>query len=351
MSDYNLEMQKLYSEIVKSNSDKKETTLPVICPTTFNKPCRLCDLAKTILFRKDNEGTPIRQKASELNRKKSYYSNVIFPTNPSEIVIFQYGETVWKELMLFSMAPGSEVRDWLDPRTGRNVIVTKTIVGGNKRRTQYSTKSRINASPLLDMAVLKKLSQPEYQLDNIIDLIKSGKIKVFYQSLLQDGQNELRFLPSWLGPGITKFFHLVLYHYGVTDEEFDMIQKGELNPFAGLDYVPETGTPKKEEIRIYPEGSPGGNIAVGSGVKSLWDTYIEAETHYPKKEEVTPIIKETEEERYPYPPCFGKKWDPTDSECVEDCKADGWAEACQKAFDSLQRSSLEKRKVAKRLMK
>jgi hypothetical protein len=338
--NYDAEMSKLYNEMVKSQGEGGEKTVPIICPTTFNKPCRLCDLSKTILFKKDNEGTPVRQKASELNRKKSYYSNVIFPTNPSEIVIFQYGDTIWKELMLWSMGPASEVRDWLDPRVGRNVIITKTVVGGNKRRTQYSTKSRINASPLLDMSILKKLANAEYQLDNILDLIKSGKAKPFYQSQLQEGPNELRFLPSWLGPGITKFFQLVLYHYGVTEEEFEMIQRGELNPFAGMDYV-ETEKPK---VSIAPSPSTTGTITS----KDLdWGNYME------EKKVATPLIQASSatEGADNYPPCFGKKWDITDSECNEDCRADGWADPCKTAFESLQRTGLEKRKTAKRLAK
>jgi hypothetical protein len=340
---YDAEMQKLYNELVKNRSEDGQINLPIVCPTTFNKPCRLCDLAKNILFKKDNEGTPIRAKASELNRKKSYYSNVIFPTNPSEIVVFQYGDKVWKELMLWSMGPASEVKDWLDPKTGRNVIITKTTVAGNKRRTDYSTKSRINSTPLLDMAVLRKLSQPEYQLDNILELIKAGTVKPFYQSGLQDGANELRFLPSWLGPGITKFFQLVLYHYGVTEEDFEMIQKGELNPFSGVDYGERAQTephPIQREVQTQPKPvDPAG---------SLWDQYIK---EVPRGVTTAKTESLAAEAPAAYPPCFGKKWDANDTECTEDCNADGWAEPCKTAFEAVQRTALDKRKIAKRLIR
>lgn len=341
--NYDAEMSKLYNEMVKSQGEGGEKTAPIVCPTTFNKPCRLCDLAKNILFKKDNEGTPIRLKASDLNRKKSYYSNVIFPTNPSEIVIFQYGDTVWKELMLWSMGPASEIRDWLDPRVGRNVIITKTVVGGNKRRTQYSTKSRINASPLLDMAVLKKLANAEYQLDNILDLIKSGKAKPFYQSQLQEGPNELRYLPSWLGPGITKFFQLVLYHYGVTEEEFEMIQRGELNPFSGMDYTEVPA--EKSKLNIVPSPSSTGTV---TSKDVDWNNYL---GEPPKPVTLTALTPPSTEEVNTYPPCFGKKFDPNDEECTVDCAADGWSEPCKTAFESLQKTGLEKRKTAKRLAK
>ena len=343
---YEQEMAKLYGELVKSKGEGGAGVAPIVCPTTFNKPCRLCDLSKAILFKKDNEGTPIRAKASELNRKKSYYSNVIFPTNPSEIVVFQYGDTIWKELMLWSMGPASEIRDWLDPKTGRNVIITKTVVGGNKRRTTYSTKNRINASPLLDMAVLKKLAQPEYQLDNILDLIKSQKVKPFYQSQLQEGPNELRFLPSWLGPGIAKFFQMILYHYGVTEEEFEQIQRGELNPFAGLEYA-------VGEIKPYTPATGTGSTSTGEykdvrKAVSLWDEVITPPTH--EQSPPPPIPTKTDTiQADPYPPCFGKKYDPNDEECTIDCHGDGWAEPCKTAFEALQRTGLEKRKTAKRL--
>jgi hypothetical protein len=342
-------MQKLYNELVKNKEDF-QGSMPIVCPTTFNKPCRLCDLAKTILFKKDNEGTPLRQKASELNRKKSYYSNVIFPTNPSEIVVFQYGDKIWKELMLWSMGPASEIRDWLDPKVGRNAIVTKTTVAGNKRRTDYSTKSRINSTPLLDMSILGNLSRPEYQLDNILELIKGGKVKPFYQSLLQEGPNELRFLPSWLGPGVTKFFHMVLYHYGVSEEEFEMIQKGELNPFSGVDYG-EKAQPESIPIQGAVPGKmqpdfQGGVEAVKSHstTKAVWDQYL--------SEDVVKVGAPSKTDSpAAYPPCFGKKYDPNDSECIEDCEADGWAEACKTAFEAVQKTALDKRKIAKRLVR
>lgn len=361
MQEYNAQMEKMAKELFQDEKEKT-TTLPIICPTVEGKPCRLCDLAKTILFKKDNDGTPIRQKASDLNRKKNYYSNVILPTNPSDIVPFQYGEGIWKELMLLSMGPASEVKDWLDPRTGRNVIITKTIPGGNKRRTTYTVKPRITSTSLLDMSILRKLSNPECQMDHIVELIKSGAVKPFYQSQLQEGPNELRFLPSWLGPGVTKFFHMMLYHYGVTEEEFAMIQRGDLDPFAGL------GT------TVVKEASPPLFITstIGAGVgttppttklevhkaepKSVWDSYIGPTTNAPTvlpAKTATEVVQElkTESPDSPYPPCFGKKFDPNDQECIEDCAADGWTEACKMATESLQRAQVEKRKVAKRLVK
>ncbi len=343
VENYAAEMAKLYAEIIKAKSDDKTTTLPVICPGTFLHPCRLCDLAKTILFKRDNKDTPIRKQAGDLNRKKSYYSNTIFPTNPSEIVVFQYGETIWKELMLFQMSPTSEIQDFLDPKKGRNIVITKTI-GSDKRQTKYSVKSRINPSPLLDLAVLRKLSEEPYQLHNILELIKLGKIKPFYQSMLQEGENELRFLPSWLGPGVTKFFQHVLYHYGVTEEEFQLIQKGDYNPFAGeLTGVTESGEVKK----VFAAPAPAYHTDVPIEKigklepKSPWDEYTA-----PKAEQV--VVPKKEEA---YPPCFGKKHDVNDPECVEDCAKDGWEPACKTATEALQRASLEQRKVAKRLIK
>jgi len=344
---YNLEMKKLYDDLMKSNSSEgQQPRLPIICPGTYEKPCRLCDLCKTILFKRDNEGTPIRQKATDLNRKKSYYSNVIFPTNPSEIVVFQYGDTIWKDLMLFLMSPTSEIQDFLDPRKGRNIVITKTIDGGNKRRTKYSTKPRINPSPLLDMSVLSRLKEEQYQLHNIIELIKLSKVKPFYQSILQERETELRFLPSWLGPGISKFFQLVMYHYSISEEEFDLVQRGEYDPFSGTEQKKEVDytapklipSPAKKEAEKPPQ------------TKSMWGEYLE-EASPPRSvaKEIEEPKKETEVENYP--PCFGKQYSPTDEECNGDCKGDGWMEACKSAQEASERASFEKRKIAKRLVK
>lgn len=343
--NYNAEMQKLYNELIKAKSDDDKTSkLPIICPATFLNPCRLCDLAKNILFKKGNEGTPIRTKATDLNRKKSYYSNVILPTNPSEIVVFQYGDTIWRELLLFQMSPTSEIKDFLDPKSGRNIIITKTM-GATKRQTKYSVKPRISPTPLLDMTVLRRLSEDQYQLHNIIDLLKNGVVKPFYQSQLQERENELRFLPSWLGPGVTKFFQMVLYHYGITEDEFELVQKGEYNPFAGESDTPEEATKGTNKVVIPYVGPLPGAV---KEAKSPWDEYAAPDatpisTLIPKK------VEEKKEEAYP--PCFGKKFSETDTECVEDCAKDGWTEACRTATEALQRSNLEQRKTAKRLVK
>lgn len=344
---YDAEMQKLYNEMMKTK-DESAPSLPVVCPTTFDKPCRLCDLCKAILFKRDNEGTPIRTLAGEKNRKSSYYSNVVMPTNPSEIVILQYGDTIWKKLMLYQMGPVSEIKDFTDPRTGRNIIITKTVVGGNKRRTQYSTEARINPSPLLDMSILRKLGEEQYQLHNILELIKLGKVKPFYQSMLADGPNEVRFLPSWLGPGISKFFQLVKYHYGTTQEEFDLIQKGELDPFAGIGagVSIEPTTPKtwKSVDTEPPMESKPRNQAQG-----MWDAYMAAPPT-PQMSTTSHTTMTTEQLVEDLtPPCFGKQYDVNDIECTQRCKEQGWDEACKTATDALARATFEKRKTAKRL--
>ena len=98
-----------------------------ICPTTYDKPCRLCTLSYEILRDRANQGTKLRDRAYELNQKHKYYSNVIFPgINPSQVVVFEYGDKIFGKFIGYQMDPNSDYKDWTHPADGRNVFIKKT---------------------------------------------------------------------------------------------------------------------------------------------------------------------------------------------------------------------------------
>lgn len=311
--DYEHQMLELYQKSAGTKEDGMISGL--ICPTYYKEKCGLCTMCMEILFDRSNEGTPIQEKARDVNMKKTYYSNIIFPANPNDIVVFAYGDKIFKRLLRMQMDPQSDYKFFFHPEQGRNMFVDK-IPGATKRQTQYDVEARPNTSKLPDRSILVQLGSPEHQLHNIIQLMKEGKVKSFPQSKLPNGKTEIRVLPSWLGPDSIAFFHQVMYHYNITEDEFRAIQEGKLDPFASL----------RKNYVAKPESKPTANADVG---KSPWGTYL-----IPAGASVVPVKVETEEEKLQTskkgkkPGCYGE-YDAGSTECTEECMEDGWAIPCK----------------------
>ncbi len=223
-SEYEREMMDFYKK--STNEGKGEMYKGHLCPTTYKKECRLCDLCKEVLIDKKRhpEGDPIRERASSLNRKERYYSNIIFLSNPSEVVVIEYGVKLFNQLIAGQMDPLSQWKFFFDPKNGRNLRLTKTQ-GATKKQVEYKIEPNFNPSPLPDLSVLKRL----VNLTDIVALKDAGKVQTVYQSKI-DNNAEFRILPSWLGPGVTKFFESAIWHFNLSDEDFNACQAGKVNP-------------------------------------------------------------------------------------------------------------------------
>lgn len=318
----------------------------IICPSTYDKPCRLCTSCYEILKDRSNQGTKLREKAYSLNQKHRYYSNVIFPgVNPSQVAVLEYGDKIFGKLIGFQMDPNSDYKDWTHPVEGRNIFIKK-IPGATKDKTSYDVIPRANRSKLMDMNVLGKL----YQLDEVLSLIKSGDIKPVYQSKLEMGDTETRVLPSWLGPGSNVFYFPVNFHYGVTEEEFNAIQAGDLNTFVTIipsekPTVELTGFPPVPVITTE-------RIIEPSGWESLLNQAKESTTILKTGKDniiYQEVSEEKEKEASLYPGCYGQ-YDPSEEECKSICVEEGWAKSCQTLTAELI-AKKSKRTIAKRLSK
>jgi len=201
----------------------------IVCPHFYQKNCPVCDLTYAYYQARLGKEHYLRQKAHDLNRKMRYYSNVIFPANPSEVVLFEYGDVIFKMLFGFFNDPKSEYKGYTDPYQGRNCVIKKTVPGGNKRLTDYFIEMKVQQTQLPDMGVVQRL----HNLSNVVELVETGKVKPYYQSQLPEDRTEIRILPSWFGPKFTVFYAEIPYHY-ITKEEFDAICTGKVNPFADV---------------------------------------------------------------------------------------------------------------------
>jgi len=350
MADYLKEMEEHWKRINKQTGGG-QTFVPVICPATFKRECKLCEQAKTILFDKKKypEGHPLRTKARELNRKNIYYSNIIMVSSPLEIVVFEYGDKIFKRLLRFQMDPEfGDYKDFMHPANGYNMLIDK-VPAADKRQTDYAAEPRRASSPLANAEVLlKQLSDPRYNLSNIVDNILTGKVKPFNQKKLPNGKTEIRILPSWLGPQyMGKFFEHVLTHYNISQEEFDRVQAGSYNPFT--DEAPATIVTPGPTV-VGPADIKTGTAWATWGSSSTADPVPKsAAVQAPPVYEVRPQLDEPRGNAYSMPAekpevpdltadggppiCYGD-FDPDNPECTGPCSVDGWGKQCHKAYEA-----------------
>lgn len=320
-ADYEREMLELYNKSV----NKSTPSFGVLCPSTHGKACRLDDLCKEILWDKSiPKDAPIRQKASDLNRKERYYSNVIFMSNPTEVVVLEYGVKLFNQLIALQMDALSEFKYFFDAKKGRNLFIKKTQ-GAQKRDVDYKVTPRVAISALPDPSVLKKLND----LSNIHALVKAGKVKPVYQSKLEK-DTEIRILPSWLGLEYTKFFEKLFYHYNISEDDFNLCQSGKTNPIknpyalgevkTGVELPSQTPMEQADVIEGYAEELSDAAI----------DKMVEA------VEEADQMTEGTEE----CPICFGM-YDTNNIKCLQ-CSYEA-------ACDEEHKNKIRKREAARKL--
>jgi hypothetical protein len=348
---YEDEMKRLYNR----SQGIKEDFKGIVCPAYHKQPCRLCSLCKEILFDKSTKDTPIRAKASSLNESLKFYSNIIFMTNPSEIVVFEYGKSIFDQLIAGQMDALSEWKNFMHPQFGKNLFITK-IAGSTSSRPTYHVEARAQMSPIPDPQVLHHLiNDPRYNLTNVVANMEAGKIKTFYQSKLATQRTEVRFLPSWLGPQTSKFFEKVGYHYNIPQEDFEAVQRGEYDPLRELRQtnwkIPGSPTPPYE-IKSTPDGwgtvvSPPLVTAPPPPVDpfAAWNTPKDAPARAPVAPESTIGTSPTEEP----PVCFGE-YEDNDPDCTVICKDDGWLDSCKAAYAE-KKAMQARREAAKRVMR
>lgn len=370
--DYERKLIEAYQRVLRQGGSPSF----VICPTTYDKPCKLCSMCYEILKDRSLRGTPLAEKALSINQKHKYYSNIIFPAvNPSQVVVFEYGDKIFRKLSGFLMDPTgqAELKVFTDPIKGRNLFIKK-LFGKSKERTDYDVEPSMAASSLPDPSVLNSL----YPLDQIIQLMKTGEVKVISQAKLESERTEIRVLPSWLGPKSNMFFFPVNYHYGISEEEFNAIVAGELNPFANFleapigpvaksrtyfqeesrttespwsqvippNPIPAPPSPKIDPIHPRPLEAHG-SVTPATPLKSLeTPSQVGPSITSPKVQSESKGSSSIPSPESTYPDCFGQ-YGSMKEECEGTCATDGWAGPCK--MMSAAKADRERRAAARRL--
>ncbi len=333
-------------ELYKKSLGEKTEFHGIVCPGTKKQPCRLCDLCKEVLFNRSiPKEAPLRKRASSLNAKQHYFSNILFLADPTQVVVFEYGDKIFKQLLAMQMNADQGFKDFWHPIGGRWMIVER-IQGATKEQVDYYVKPK-DPTRLGDMAVLSKM----YDLGQIVDLVKENKVKSIYQSKLEK-TSIIRILPSWLGPDYAmKFFEKVDYHYNISEEDFKACQAGEINPVK-VDGGATTSEATKEwkPIGTEPPMQKGWGDSLASKldaqpapVKELSPWEKEKAAYEKKPVEEEKMVAQELADEDDLPACYGD-FDSTDPDCTPKACSD-WSDGC-KAY---REEKLAKRRSAKRL--
>lgn len=344
MNEYEKEMLDLY----RRSQGEKQDFHGIVCPSSYKKPCRLCDLCKDVLFNRSiPKEAPLRKRASSLNAKQHYFSNVLFLADPTKVVVFEYGEKIFKQLLAMQMNPSQGFVDFWHPIGGRWLIIER-IQGATREQVDYYVKPK-DPSKLGDMSVLSNM----YDLSTIAEQIAVDKVKPVYQSKLEK-TTILRILPSWLGPEFAlKFFQKVDYHYNISEEDFKSCLAGEINPVR-IDGGEQAQ--KTIDITPYKESTASWTVPEQKETQSTKKEVNEWEKMWGESNKTTPLPKpvrqeikepavkeETVESDDELPPCYGD-YDPSEADCTTKSCPD-WSDGCRQYREE----KLAKRRAVKRL--
>lgn len=327
--NYLKEMQEHYAQVMSAGTGEKKKVSMSFCPTTWNKPCKLCDSCKEILFHQDRQTAQKIEQAREINRKPKFYANVVLPSNPSEVLLFEYGKTIGDKLGIYEMDNNSDLKGFINPKSGRNMIIVR-YPNADKRKTRYDVEPRIIASSIADMSILDKL----YNLDDVPALLTAG-IQPLYQSKLTAQRTELRWLPFWdwrNHPELASVFQVKYFiHYHTSEDELAAINRGELTPL--LDeasavtpmlpraIVPPSVIPPTAPSTWIPQAPVIAQAPIAKAT-TLWDD-LQAEASVRPVDAPTPTAK-----RGARPGCFGT-YDDGEPVCIKRCAEQGWLEECR----------------------
>jgi len=354
MDDFERKLMELYK---KEMGQGEQGTSGHVCPGSLGEKCRLCDLCKEILFNKRDypKGHPLREKASELNAKQKFYSNTVFMTNPSEVVIFEYGHKIWKQLLAGQADELSEWKDFFHPVTGRNILINK-VPGGTPQQAEYFAEPRMTTSALVDPSVVTRM----YNLFNVLDLYKDSNVKRVRQAQLPPNKTEIRVLPSWEGPKSKRYFVQIDWHFKLSADEFKAVLAGEVNPFSLAAEPPRRETTSvitvTPPVSVTTEQSEWGDYLqrMGKPIIPVEAKVIKVNEHLV----VAPLIAAGEEGESSAldgdgPICLGE-YDSENTVCTQDCAREGFMKACMKTKalnDAKEAKAKQKRQAVRGLVK
>jgi len=307
MGKYEEDLKRLYQ-----NSTRGGRGGPMVCPGL--RTCKLCAIIRPILNFQNNYDTATVETARRMQAQETYFSNVCFHPDYSKVILFGYGTQIGRDLSKLQIDPAyAAYKNFAHPTKGRLLIVDKSI--GSNQRPQYSV------TPQPQIHKLPKLGQIPHNLKDVEKLLASG-IEVFRQAKLEVASHLVRMIGY--GKDQTKFFSTVVFHWGISEDEFAEVQRGVYNPFQ----MTAEGSTFDEE-----DTEPDIPDTILENVDSMEEADFVSPPDLTQVGTVEEAMPQTgaspsEEEQ---PPCFGKEYDPDDDECsMENCS--DWVGLCKEAF-------------------
>ena len=124
----------VYDYLIHYNLGSEKKTAAVCAKTgNPNVKCPICE-ASSGFYRSSDEKD--KELAHDLYHRRRYLANILDLNNLEKgVQVYEFGPTVYNKLMKY-VASGL-FGDILDLEQGRNIILSKTIPGGNSRMTSY----------------------------------------------------------------------------------------------------------------------------------------------------------------------------------------------------------------------
>ena len=168
----------VYDYLIHYNLGSERKTAAV-CPKSSNPnaKCPICEASSTLYRSNDDKD---KELASDLYHRRRYLANILDLNDIQKgVQIYEFGPTVYNKLMKY-VASGL-FGDILDLEKGRNIILSKTVPGGNARMTNYD----IIVSPDIS-SIVKYLPQDYAQkIDDLGKIVPKSKSYEDLKSILE----------------------------------------------------------------------------------------------------------------------------------------------------------------------
>lgn len=145
----------------------------LVCPKrTFQKPCPICEFVDGLYKAKTASDL---EQAKKYRAKDRFFANVLnLDTNDGKVYVLAFGQML-EESIIDEMDGGQKagatggdqfgVGDITNPKTGRNMLMTKTVPDGKKELSSYKAKASGVASEVPNFAEIEKKL---YDLDALV---------------------------------------------------------------------------------------------------------------------------------------------------------------------------------------
>ena len=155
-----------------------EKKTAAVCPRSggANTKCPICE-ASSALYKGDDKD---KELASDLYHKRRFLTNILDLNDIQKgVQVYEFGPTVYNKLMKY-VASGL-FGDILDLEKGRNVILSKTVPGGQVKLTDYE----LMVSP--DISSIVKALPADYmtKIDDLGKLVPKAKSYDELKALLE----------------------------------------------------------------------------------------------------------------------------------------------------------------------